>query len=46
MNDFVFIEENKYKFNKEKILIDIHQDSFFTFPLNNNNNEVVGLFSI
>jgi hypothetical protein len=46
MNDFVFIQENKHKFNEQQILNDISEDSFFTFPLKNNNNEVVGLFSI
>lgn len=46
MNDFVFIQENKHNFNEKKIFQYINKESFFVFPLKNNNNDVVALFSI
>jgi hypothetical protein len=42
----VFIQENKHNFNQKNILNGISDESFFIFPLKNNNDEVVGLFSI
>jgi hypothetical protein len=40
INDIVFIEENKNKFNKNKIIKEIHKDSYLIFPIFNNNHEL------
>jgi signal transduction histidine kinase len=46
INDFVFIQENKYKFNEKNIYKSLGEESYIIFPLRNNEDNVVGLFSI
>jgi hypothetical protein len=36
INDTVFIEENKHKFDADKILNEISEKSYLVFPLINN----------
>ncbi len=40
INDFVFIEENKSKFNKNKILKYISKQAFLIFPIYNNRENI------
>lgn len=45
INDTVFIEENKHKFDSSKILEEISKKSYLVFPLFSN-NEFIGIFEI
>lgn len=45
INDIVFIEENKHKFDSNKILEEISGKSYLVFPLFNN-NKFIGIFEI
>lgn len=45
INDTVFIEENKHKFDSSKILEEISEKSYLVFPLFSN-NEFIGIFEI
>jgi len=45
INDTVFIEENKNKFNY-KLKEEINSDSYLIFPIKNNKNKLVGTFNI
>jgi len=45
INDTVFIEENKNKFNS-KLKEEINTDSYLIFPIKNNKNKLVGTFNI
>lgn len=40
INDFVFIEENKSKFNENEILNGIPKDAFLIFPIYNNKENI------
>jgi hypothetical protein len=42
----VFIEEKKEQFDQKKMQSILHEESYLIFPLRNNNDDVVGLFSI
>ncbi len=44
INDIVFIEENKTKFNKEIILREIHRETMLIFPIRNSEWVVFGLY--
>lgn len=46
IHDYVFIQENKNKFDKEKILTELDRDIMMYFPLYNNNRVLVWLFCI
>ncbi len=46
INDIVFIEENKNKFNKEKILKQINKKIHIIFPMFNNNWTLIWVFEI
>jgi hypothetical protein len=39
VNDIVFLEENKYKFDVNEIVQEINPKAFLIFPLVNNNKE-------
>lgn len=45
INDFVFIQENKHKLNKEKLWHEINKNACFIFPLYNNEN-VIWIFML
>lgn len=46
INDMVFIEENKNKFDKNQIIDEINPDSYLIFPLYNNKNKLIGFFNL
>jgi len=46
INDIVFIEENKYKFNLEKIEKELDSKYYLYFPLFNNLWELIGIFNL
>lgn len=46
INDIVFIEENKNKFDKEKILLGLDEDVYIILPLFIKNFELIWLFCI
>jgi len=46
INDVVFIQENKHKFNEALILKEIPKKSYLIFPMYDNKNKVVGYFSV
>ena len=46
INDIVFIEENKYKFNLEKINFEINEDIFLVLPLFDNNQKFLWVFTL
>lgn len=46
INDIVFLEENKNKFEAEKILFEIHQNTYLVFPLRNISGEYIGHFEL
>ncbi|MDD5770127.1 MAG: ATP-binding protein [Candidatus Gracilibacteria bacterium] len=46
INDVVFLEESKNKFDKDKILEEINKESFLIFPIFSKENKVIGIFSI
>ncbi|MDD3646727.1 MAG: HAMP domain-containing sensor histidine kinase [Candidatus Gracilibacteria bacterium] len=46
INDIVFVEENKNKFNYDKIKEYISNASYLIFPLINNKSELVGTFEL
>lgn len=46
INDILFIEENKYKFNLNKINKEIEKDTFLILPIRNNKSELIWIFSL
>lgn len=46
INDLVFIQENKHKFNEEKILKEIPKKSYLIFPMYDNKNKLIGYFCL
>lgn len=46
INDIVFIEENKNKFSKNKLLKEVHPESYLIFPLYNNTGTLMWTFNI
>ncbi len=44
--DLVFIEENKHKFNKKKILKEINKNTNIIFPMFNNKWDLVSIFEL
>lgn len=46
INDTVFIEENKHKFDWEKIIKEISEKAYLVFPLINNKGEFLGICEI
>lgn len=46
INDVLFIEENKHKFNIEKLNKEIPNSLYLVFPLYNNKNELKGVLEI
>jgi len=41
MNDIVFIEENKYKFDFKKLKKEINNNVYLIFPLFNNKKKLI-----
>lgn len=46
INDIVFIEENKYKFDLELLKKEIDKKVYLIFPLINNKNELIWIFKL
>ncbi|MDD5213609.1 MAG: GAF domain-containing sensor histidine kinase [Candidatus Gracilibacteria bacterium] len=46
INDTVFIEENKHKFDADKIAKEISEKSYLIFPLMNNTGDFLGVFEV
>lgn len=46
INDIVFIEENKHKFNIELLKHQINEKSYLIFPLINNKRELIWIFKL
>ncbi len=46
INDIVFIEENKHKFNIKKIKKEINKNIYLIFPLFDNKNKLIGIFQV
>ena len=46
INDIVFIEENKYKFDINKIKEEIDEEIFLILPLYDNNQKLIWIFSL
>ena len=46
MNDIVFIEENKYKFDFKKLKKEINNNVYLIFPLFNNKKKLIWIFEI
>lgn len=46
INDIVFIEENKNKFDKNIIANEINQDSYLIFPIYNNKTKLIWIFCL
>lgn len=46
INDFVFIEENKHKFNSKLITKGLHNDAYLVLPLKDNKENIIGLLQI
>lgn len=46
LNDIVFIEENKHKFDIEAINKEINKKSYLIFPIKNTSWEIIGIFEI
>lgn len=46
INDIVFIEENKHKFNKEILREEINHNIYLVFPIINNKNDLIWIFEI
>lgn len=46
INDIVFIEENKYKFDLNNIKKEIEKEIFLILPIRNNNMELIWIFSL
>lgn len=46
INDIVFIEENKHKFDYKKISKEINKKTYLVFPMFNNLNELIWFFEL
>jgi hypothetical protein len=46
INDIVFIEDNKYKFNFKKLEKEVTKGAHLIFPMFNNKKKLIGLFEV